>query len=184
MPRRKTVTDITMGADWADPKGYDGLAGLDWAGWAWEWLKRNRGFAAVAGPLLRSPAGGRPGAARPLTSSKKSLITSCSQIVNNYILDMRVISRRRLREYWEANPRAEEALRRWYMLVDKARWRNHADLRAEFPSADYVGNDRYVFNIGGNNFRLVTVVDFMEHGVLIRWVGTHAEYDRIDVRTV
>ena len=45
MPRRKTVTDITMGADWADPKGYDVLAGLDRAGWAWEWLKRNRAFA-------------------------------------------------------------------------------------------------------------------------------------------
>ena len=71
MPRRKTVTDMTMGADWADPKGYDALAGLDRAGWAWEWLKRDRGFAAVAGPLLRSPAGGRPGAARPRVLSPR-----------------------------------------------------------------------------------------------------------------
>ena len=61
---------------------------------------------------------------------------------------------------------------------------NHADLKQMFPSADYVKNGRYVFNIGGNNYRIVAVVFFIGGVMNIRFVGTHAEYDKIDSSTI
>lgn len=61
-----------------------------------------------------------------------------------------------------------------------AEWKNHAELKKMFPSADYVKNGRYVFNIGGNNFRVVAVVIFIGGVMNIRFVGTHPEYDKID----
>ena len=97
---------------------------------------------------------------------------------------MRIISRRRLIDFWEVHPDAEQALRAWYGRVDTARWETIADIKSDFPSADYVGNGRFVFNIRGNNYRLVTVIDLTRHGVLIRWVGTHKDYDKIDVKEV
>ena len=67
----------------------------------------------------------------------------------------------------------------------KAFWKKHPDLKAAFPSADYVGNDRYVFNISGNKFRLVTIVVFFQGFLHIRFVGTHAEYDKIkDIKNI
>lgn len=65
----------------------------------------------------------------------------------------------------------------------KAAWASFADVRADFPSVDQAG-DRLIFNIGGNKYRLVCLVDYERHGLLVRFIGTHAEYDRIDVRTV
>lgn len=65
-----------------------------------------------------------------------------------------------------------------------AQWTNHLDLKKMFPSADYIKNGRYVFNIGGNNFRVVAVVVFIAGVMNIRFVGTHAEYDKIDCATI
>ena len=65
-----------------------------------------------------------------------------------------------------------------------ATWSMHADLKRTFPSADYVKNGRYVFNIGGNNYRIVAVVIFIGGVANIRFVGTHAEYDKIDSSTI
>lgn len=96
---------------------------------------------------------------------------------------MRVVSKSRLRGFWERHPAAEQPLRAWYREASVAHWRSIADVKARFPSADLVG-ERIVFNIGGNKYRLVTLVDFRRHGLLVRFVGTHAQYDRIDVRTV
>ncbi|MCX7424408.1 MAG: type II toxin-antitoxin system HigB family toxin [Planctomycetia bacterium] len=95
---------------------------------------------------------------------------------------MHVISKKKLREFWEDHPEAEEPLRAWYRIVEKAAWESFADVRATFPSADLVGHldegHRIVFNIGGNKYRLV-VVAFFEFGrVYVRHVLTHAEYDR------
>ncbi len=69
-------------------------------------------------------------------------------------------------------------------MVEKASWNSFADLRTTFPSADAVGDDRYVFNLGGNKYRLVCVIKFSGKVVLTKWIGTHAEYDRIDPRIV
>lgn len=72
-----------------------------------------------------------------------------------------------------------EPLAKWVNIVEKARWTNHNDLKADFPSADYVGKRRYVFNIKGNTYRLVTIIIFFEGVIDIRFVGTHAEYAKI-----
>ncbi len=76
------------------------------------------------------------------------------------------------------------ALRRWVNMVEEADWKNHNDLKQTFPSADYVGNARYVFNIKGNGYRIVTVVVFIAGTLAIRFVGTHEEYDKIDCKTI
>jgi len=95
---------------------------------------------------------------------------------------MRIVAYNRLVRYWRRYPDAEKPLRRWYKLARKARWQNFADVRDVFRSVDIV-EDRLIFNISGNKYRLMVYVDFKRHGLLIRFFGTHAESDRIDVRT-
>lgn len=92
---------------------------------------------------------------------------------------MRIISERTIRIYYEAHPEAKSALQEWTSKVKEARWQNFADMRQTFNTIDYVGNQHYVFNIKGNDFRLVAVVKFTVQFVLIRFIGTHAEYDKI-----
>lgn len=71
------------------------------------------------------------------------------------------------------------------MKVTRADWNSLADIKQDFNSADYVGNNRYVFNIDGNNFRLVAIVIFLAHKVYIRFIGTHPEYDKIkDIKNI
>lgn len=95
---------------------------------------------------------------------------------------MRVISKKRLEEFYEQEGHANSkvALERWYQKVCKAKWQNFVDMRKDFPSADYIGNQHYVFNIKGNNYRLVVVVMFTPELIYIRWIGSHQEYDKID----
>ena len=97
---------------------------------------------------------------------------------------MRVISISSLRSFWELHPDAEQPLKERYVKTCRAQWRNFADMRNDFNSVDYVGNQRYVFNIKGNHYRLVVAVKFTPGLVYIRFVGTHDEYDRIDVSTI
>lgn len=75
-------------------------------------------------------------------------------------------------------------LQRWVDVVENTCWSSHAELKQDFPSADYVGNGRYVFNITGNNYKMVVVVLFIDDVLTIRYVGTHAEYDKIDCSIV
>lgn len=72
----------------------------------------------------------------------------------------------------------------WYALVSRAEWKNTAELKEQFHSASIVSSQRVVFNIKGNEFRLVVAVDYSHRLVLILWLGTHKEYDRIDVKHV
>jgi mRNA interferase HigB len=67
----------------------------------------------------------------------------------------------------------------WVDMVERAQWTNHHDLKSDFPSADYVGKRHYVFNIKGNHYRLVAIAVFFEGVIDIRFIGTHAEYDKI-----
>ena len=97
---------------------------------------------------------------------------------------MRIIAERRIRNYYTKNPAAEAMLRDWVSKVRKAAWRNFADMKASFNSVDSVGGQRYVFNIKGNSYRMVVVVKFTPQFVLIKFIGTHKEYDKIDCRTV
>jgi len=91
---------------------------------------------------------------------------------------VRVISRKKLREFWTTHADAEGPLSAWYKEAEKASWFKFSDIRDRYKSADQV-EDRVVFNIAGNKYRLVVIVDYVGHGVLIRWVGTHAEYDKL-----
>jgi len=92
---------------------------------------------------------------------------------------MRIISRKTLVSYYNQEPRAQSALEDWYEKTKRAHWTCFADMKKTFNSVDAVGNKRYVFNIKGNDYRLVVVVKFTVSHVLIRFVGTHKEYDSI-----
>ncbi|MEW6352191.1 MAG: type II toxin-antitoxin system HigB family toxin [Thermodesulfobacteriota bacterium] len=72
----------------------------------------------------------------------------------------------------------------WLHEVEAAEWKTPLDLRRRYPTADVLPGNRVVFNIGGNDYRLVAAVDYLRQVVLIRWVGTHRAYDRIDATTV
>jgi len=97
---------------------------------------------------------------------------------------MQIIARRTLREFWERHPQAEVPLRAWYASVSQAEWAGPADIRASFGSADFVADNRVIFDIGGNKFRLVVRVSYSHGRVLVKFVGTHAAYDRIDPEIV
>jgi mRNA interferase HigB len=98
---------------------------------------------------------------------------------------VQVIALRTLRRFWVRYPQAERPLRAWYALVSRAEWRRPADVKAQFgTTVDFVADNRIVFDLGGNKFRLVAHVAYAYKRVLIKFVGTHADYDRIDVETV
>ena len=98
---------------------------------------------------------------------------------------MQIIAKRTLIQFWEKHPPAERPLRAWYSFVDKAIWAGPAEVKTMFgATVDFVADNRIVFDIGGNKFRLVVHVSYEYRRVLIKFVGTHAEYDKIDVETV
>jgi mRNA interferase HigB len=99
---------------------------------------------------------------------------------------MRIISRRTLRQFWEQSQYsdAEQPLRAWFREASRADWKSPAEVKADYRSASIVGEDRVVFNIAGNKYRLVVRVNFPYRVVYIRFVGTHRQYDRIDVKEV
>lgn len=92
---------------------------------------------------------------------------------------MRIISERTIRLYYESNPSSKTALEEWTRKVKKAQWQNFADIKSTFNSVDNIGNQHYVFNIKGNDYRLIVVIKFTLGFVLIRFISTHAEYDKI-----
>ena len=97
---------------------------------------------------------------------------------------MRVVSKKKLVDYYSKHAGSKTALEEWYKKVSKAEWRNINELKRHFLSADYVGKNRVVFNIKGNDYRLVAIVIYVSQKVYIRWIGTHAEYEKIAVKTI
>ena len=97
---------------------------------------------------------------------------------------MRVIARNTLRVFWERHRDAQQVLQAWYHDARRSAWRSPADIKAVYRNASIVANNRVVFNIKGNQYRLVVAVNYKFGIVYIRFVGTHQEYDRIDVTTV
>jgi mRNA interferase HigB len=103
---------------------------------------------------------------------------------------MRVIARRTLREFIESNAGYKDhaalkaALDAWFDEVHKAKWKNTAEVKRLYATASVVTAERIVFNIKGNDYRLVTSVDFEKGIVWIKWIGSHKDYDKIDVREV
>jgi len=97
---------------------------------------------------------------------------------------MQIIARRTLKLFWERYPQAETPLVLWYARVAKAVWAGPQDVKATFgTTVDFVGDNRLIFDVGGNKFRLIVHVAYPFRRVLIKFVGTHAEYDAIDPET-
>ncbi len=98
---------------------------------------------------------------------------------------MQVIARRTLRQFWARNPQAERPIRAWFGLVSKARWSGPADVKRQFgTTVDFVGDNRVIFDLGGNKYRLIVHASYTFGRVLVKFVGTHADYDRINPETV
>jgi mRNA interferase HigB len=95
-------------------------------------------------------------------------------------LAMVIISKATLRDFSALYPDTEIPLENWYEIVKNADWKNFNEMRNTFNSVDLVGNDRYVFNIKGNNYRLIALIIFKIRTVFIVFIGTHKAYDSID----
>jgi len=98
---------------------------------------------------------------------------------------VQIIARARLRAFWEREPRAETPLRAWYAVATKADWSGPADVKKTFgASVDFIGDNRVIFDIGGNRFRLIVHFAYPYRRGLIKFVGSHADYDRINPETI
>lgn len=110
-----------------------------------------------------------------------------SFLLENYLVSLcmfNIITRRTLLEYCKKYPEAATALQQWYYELLNAEFRNFNELKKVFGSASLVKDDRVVFNIMGNKYRLVVRMVFEYKAVQIKWFGTHAEYDKIDVALI
>lgn len=97
---------------------------------------------------------------------------------------MRIIALATLRTFWEKNPDAESPLRAWYALASRAVWTTPTDIKKAYRNASFTANNRVVFNIKGNDYRLVIAVRYDRGLVFVRFIGTHRQYDKIDVQTI
>ena len=94
---------------------------------------------------------------------------------------MVVLSYKTIKAFIAAHPDAEDQANTWYTIAEKADWANFNEMREVFPSTDAVGNDLYVFNIKGNHYRLIARIIFRVRTIYVRFVGTHKEYDKVDL---
>ena len=96
----------------------------------------------------------------------------------------RVIAKSTLREYWEKHLDAEQYLKTWYDTVKSAKWFSPSDVKQTYVNASILKNGRVVFNIKGNSYRLIVKFNYEKQWAFIRFIGTHAEYDKIDADTI
>lgn len=97
---------------------------------------------------------------------------------------MRIIALSTLRAFWEKYPDAETPIRAWYALASRADWKTPANIKVAYQNASFTANNRVVFNIKGNDYRLVVAVRYDRRLMYIRFIGTHHQYDKIDVKTI
>lgn len=95
-----------------------------------------------------------------------------------------MIAKRQLREFWEKHPDSEGSLKSWYKENSVARWNSPNDLKSVFPKASILKSGRVVFNINGNKYRLIIRINYLRQWVFIRFIGTHKDYDQVDVENV
>jgi mRNA interferase HigB len=101
-------------------------------------------------------------------------------VVTNSGLEVRVVAKKILREYWEKQIDAEGQLKTWYKETSKAKWNSPADIKTEYPRASILKSGRVVFNICGNKYSLIVMINYLRKWVFIRFIGTHKEYNMID----
>jgi mRNA interferase HigB len=97
---------------------------------------------------------------------------------------VRIVALGTLRQFWTRRPNAEIPLRAWYALASRAAWEKPADIKEAYRNASFVANNRVVFNIKGNDYRLVVAVHYNRGMMFIRFIGTHREYDSIDATKI
>lgn len=97
---------------------------------------------------------------------------------------MRIISVSTIKKFYTRNADSKTALEAWYKTAKAAQWHTFADIKNDFNSVDYVGNKRYVFNIKGNDYRLVAKILLGQQIIFIRFIGSHGAYDKIDCKTI
>ena len=97
---------------------------------------------------------------------------------------MVIIKKSALNSFGAKHPDAIPALNEWYAKVKSADWRNHAELKTTFLTADYIANERYVFNIKGNHYRIVARIRFSSRTVFIKFIGPHNAFDKIEPETI
>lgn len=97
---------------------------------------------------------------------------------------MRVIAKKILREFWEKHSDCEQQLKSWYSEAIKGNWKSLNELKREYPSASILEDSKVCFNIEGNNYRLIVKINFNYQMMWIRFIGTHAEYDKIDANKI
>lgn len=97
---------------------------------------------------------------------------------------MRIVTFSKIKSFTEQHSDADVALRDWYYKTKHSEWNNFNEVKQTFNSADYVGNNRYVFNIKGNDYRLVAIIIFASKKVYIRFIGTHLQYDKTDCSNI
>ena len=96
----------------------------------------------------------------------------------------RIFAKSTLREYWEKNPESEQYLKTWYDTAINTDWETPNDVKQTYANASILKNNRIVFNIKGNSFRLVVKFNFKKKWIFIRFIGTHKEYDKIDANII
>ena len=97
---------------------------------------------------------------------------------------MRIIAVSTLRAFWEKHPDAERPLKAWFAEASRSGWASPADIKAAHRNASFIADKRVIFNIKGNDYRLVVAMHYDKRRMFIRFVGTHGEYDRIDAATI
>jgi len=97
---------------------------------------------------------------------------------------MVVITKAKLIQFYEAVPLAKEPLLRWYNTALSSDWSDFHSIKESYNSVDSIGNDRFVFNVAGNKYRIVAMIHFSKRTLYLRFVGTHKQYDKIDGKTI
>ena len=97
---------------------------------------------------------------------------------------MRIVTHKRIDEFSKKHNDAELPLNLWYNFVSQRDWRNINELRRDFNTIDYIGNNRFVFNIKGNSYRLIVKINYGYQIIWIRFIGTHKQYDKIDASNI
>jgi len=110
------------------------------------------------------------------------ILGTYSYLCKNIVV--RVLSKKALREFWLKHSDCEQQLKSWYEEASEAHWKTTNDIKREYPSASFLENNRVVFNIKGNKYRLIVRINYKYGIVWIRFVGTHATYDKIDATTI
>ena len=97
---------------------------------------------------------------------------------------MTIIAKKILRDFWEIHPDSGQQLKAWYQETSKAEWTTPNEIKKEYPSASFLADNRVVFNIKGNTYRLIVKISYDYQMAWIRFIGTHAEYDKINAKTI